>query len=169
MDALFRQQQAILRTLPTPSSVVAEAVKLWGAWRKSADRPFLRSALLVLIAILFTAMTVAASIFSTLIVNTGTIDVLVDSTRCAAVGFNGTAWRTYGDALTQAAPTYAQKLLPRRRSSSNLQRLHTAEYTSQSQQRNLPFQRNHVRHRGLYQSRLWTRGCQQSLWVEPSS
>jgi len=92
MDALFRQQQAMLRTLPTPSSVVAEAVELWWAWRKSADRPFLGSALLMLIAILFTAMTVAASIFSSLIVNTGTIDVLVDSTRCAAVGFNGTAW-----------------------------------------------------------------------------
>jgi hypothetical protein len=29
MDALFRQQQALLRTLPSPSSVMADAVKLW--------------------------------------------------------------------------------------------------------------------------------------------
>ncbi|RAR10171.1 hypothetical protein DDE82_001446 [Stemphylium lycopersici] len=108
-DAMFRQQQAMLRTLPTPSSVVAEAVKLWWVWRKKTERPFLRSLLLVLIAIAFTSVTIAASIFSSLIVDTGVIDVLVDSPLCGGATVNTTAIRTYVTALHATAPTYAQE------------------------------------------------------------
>ena len=108
-DALFRQQQALLRTLPTPSSVIAEAMKLYWAWRRKADRPFLRSILLVLVAILFAAVTITASVFSSLIVDTGTITVLVDAPNCGQVNISGTAWRTYGQGIDIAAPAYTQE------------------------------------------------------------
>jgi hypothetical protein len=108
-DALFRQQQALLRTLPTPSSVVADALKLYWAWRRRADRPFLRSVLLVLIAILFAAVTITASIFSSLIVDSGTITVLVDSPSCGQVNVNGTVSRPFGNMLDIAAPAYTQE------------------------------------------------------------
>ncbi|KAF2184852.1 hypothetical protein K469DRAFT_750706 [Zopfia rhizophila CBS 207.26] len=39
-DGLFRQQQALLRTLPTPSSLLADSTKLWLFWRKRVDRAF---------------------------------------------------------------------------------------------------------------------------------
>ncbi|KAI4684749.1 uncharacterized protein J4E88_004190 [Alternaria novae-zelandiae] len=107
-DPLFRQQQALLRTLPTPSSVVAEALKLWWAWRRKADRPFLRSVCLVLIAVVFTTMTIAASVFSSLIVDTGAIEVLVDPPFCGSTNLIGTAWRTHANELDIIAPAYTQ-------------------------------------------------------------
>jgi hypothetical protein len=106
---LFRQQQALLRTLPTPSSVIAEALKLWWAWRRKADRPFLRSILLVLTAILFAAVTTTASIFSSLIVDSGTITVLVQSPNCGQVNVTRAVWRTYSQALDRSAPTYTHE------------------------------------------------------------
>ncbi|KAB2107082.1 hypothetical protein AG0111_0g5246 [Alternaria gaisen] len=106
-DAMFRQQQALLRTLPTPSSVVAEALKLWWAWRKNTNRPFLRSMVLVLVAMLFTAVTVAASVFSSFVVDSGSIEVLVDSPLCGRINGTGTAWRTYITTLIANAPVYA--------------------------------------------------------------
>lgn len=108
-DALFRQQQALLRTLPTPSSVIAEALKLWWAWRRKADRPFLRSILLVLIAILFVALTTTASIFSSLIVDSGTITVLAQSPNCGQVNITREVWKTYKQAVDRSAPAYTQE------------------------------------------------------------
>jgi hypothetical protein len=105
-DALFRQQQALLRTLPAPSSVVAEAIKLWWVWRKKTDRPFLRSFVLVLTAVIFTVATLAASVFSSLVVDTGTIEVLVDSPLCGRFNDSGTAWKTYKIGLDIARPDY---------------------------------------------------------------
>lgn len=81
-DALFRQQQAVLRTLPAPSAVMTDTIKLWWAWRKRADRPFLRSLVLLLVALLFIAASGAASIFSSLVVDSRNLVVLVDSPDC---------------------------------------------------------------------------------------
>lgn len=81
-DALFRQQQALLRTLPAPSSVMADTIKLWWAWRGKTKRPFLRSLILLIIAILFTVGTGAASVFSSLVVDTTSLEVLVKSRNC---------------------------------------------------------------------------------------
>jgi hypothetical protein len=106
-DALFRQQQTLLRTLPTPSSVMADALKLWWAWRKKTDRPFLRSIVLIIMALLFTVATVAASIFSSLVVSGGTIDVLVDSPLCGRVNSNPLVGRAYALDNDQLAPGYA--------------------------------------------------------------
>ncbi|KAH6638205.1 hypothetical protein C7974DRAFT_156147 [Boeremia exigua] len=81
-DALFRQQQALLRTLPAPSAVMADTIKLWWAWRGKAKRPLLRSLVLLIIAILFTVGTGAASVFSSLVVDTTSLEVLVKSRNC---------------------------------------------------------------------------------------
>jgi len=37
-DGLFWQQQALLRTLPPPTGVVADYIKLWWSWRAKANR-----------------------------------------------------------------------------------------------------------------------------------
>jgi len=105
-DALFRQQQALLRTLPTPSSVMADALKLWWAWRKKTDRPLLRSLTLMVLALVFTIGTIASSIFSSLIVDTGTIEVLVDSPYCGRVNSNPDNGRAYSLNIDELAPRY---------------------------------------------------------------
>lgn len=81
-DALFRQQQALLRTLPAPSAVVTDTIKLWWAWRNKARRSLLRSLVLLLAALLFVAASGAASIFSSLVVDSRGLVVLVDSPDC---------------------------------------------------------------------------------------
>lgn len=106
-DALFRQQQTLLRTLPTSSSVVADTLKLWWAWRKKTDRPFLRSVVLIALALLFTIATLAASIFSSLVVTGGSIDILVDSPFCGRVNSNPLRGRAYALDNDQSAPGYA--------------------------------------------------------------
>ncbi|KAF2004127.1 hypothetical protein P154DRAFT_485871 [Amniculicola lignicola CBS 123094] len=86
-DALFRQQQALLRTLPTPGALIADSLKLFWHWRgeSGADRPLLRSTLHVLLGLVFVAMTWTASIFSSLVVDTTNIEVLVSSPYCGAI------------------------------------------------------------------------------------
>jgi hypothetical protein len=84
-------------------------MKLYWAWRRKADRPFLRSILLVVIAMLFAAVTITASIFSSLIVDSGTITVLVNSPSCGEVNITGTAWRTYAQMVDRSAPAYTQE------------------------------------------------------------
>ncbi|KAF2736926.1 hypothetical protein EJ04DRAFT_488916 [Polyplosphaeria fusca] len=84
-DGLFRQQQAILRTLPTPTSLLADSVKLWWIWKGHADRAFVRSLLVPLVACVFAVGTLAAGIFSSLIVDTSDINVLVKSPYCGSV------------------------------------------------------------------------------------
>lgn len=81
-DALFRQQQALLRTLPAPSAVMTDSIKLWWAWRSKAKRPLLRSLVLLLAALLFVTVSGAASVFSSLVVDSRNIVVLVDSADC---------------------------------------------------------------------------------------
>lgn len=61
---------------------MADTVKLWWAWRKKAERPLLRSLVLLLAALLFVAISGAASVFSSLVVDSRNIVVLVDSPDC---------------------------------------------------------------------------------------
>jgi hypothetical protein len=88
--------------------VVADAVKLWWAWRKKANHAFLRSLLLVVLALVFTVATVAASIFSSLIISSGTIDVLVKSPLCGRINSTGTDWRSYTIEFDRSATAYTQ-------------------------------------------------------------
>ncbi|KAF2682356.1 hypothetical protein K458DRAFT_57598 [Lentithecium fluviatile CBS 122367] len=84
-DTLFRQQQALLRTLPPPSSVIADLLKLGWTWRHKTRRPLLRTSFLVALATLFTVVTITASIFSSLVVDSSDIVVLVRSPSCSWV------------------------------------------------------------------------------------
>jgi hypothetical protein len=61
---------------------MADTIKLWWAWRSKARRPLLRSIILLLIAVLFAAATGAASVFSSLVVDTTNLHVLVKSRAC---------------------------------------------------------------------------------------
>jgi hypothetical protein len=83
-DALFRQQQAILRTLPTPGALIADSLKLYWHWKRKEGQwlAFARVSLLVLLAVLFVGMTWTASIFSSLAVDTSQLRVLVSSPDC---------------------------------------------------------------------------------------
>jgi hypothetical protein len=81
-DGLFRQQQALLRTLPPPSSIMADYVKLWWSWRNRSDKAFVRSVLYWLLAFLFTVSTVLVSIASSFVVSNNTIEALVNSEFC---------------------------------------------------------------------------------------
>jgi hypothetical protein len=87
---------------------MADAVKLWWAWRKNADKPFLRSLMLAALALIFTAATVAASIFSSLIVTTGVVDVLVDSPLCGGINTTTAAWHSVKYYVDQTSGSYAE-------------------------------------------------------------
>jgi hypothetical protein len=81
-DGLFRQQQALLRTLPPPSSLVAESTKLWWSWRKRNNRVLVRSLTPFLLASFCTVGFIAASITSSFVVNNSDLEVLVHSPFC---------------------------------------------------------------------------------------
>jgi hypothetical protein len=87
-DGLFRQQQALLRTLPTPTSLLADSIKLYWNWRQHVDSAFVRSLIVPLVACIFAIGTLAAGIFSSLVVDTSDIEVLVKSPYCASVVLN---------------------------------------------------------------------------------
>ncbi|KAF2180390.1 hypothetical protein K469DRAFT_714764 [Zopfia rhizophila CBS 207.26] len=111
-DGLFRQQQAILRTLPTPSSLMAESLKLWWFWRNKTDRALTRSAFQFATGLAFALATLAASIFSSYVVDSSNIQVLVRGPDCGAVntsiGEQGVPFRTYQGAINAFAESFAQ-------------------------------------------------------------
>lgn len=61
---------------------MTDTIKLWWAWRKKAHRPLLRSLVLLLVALLFVGLSGAASVFSSLVVDSRNVVVLVDSPDC---------------------------------------------------------------------------------------
>ncbi|KAJ4359468.1 uncharacterized protein N0V89_000022 [Didymosphaeria variabile] len=88
-DGLLMQQQALMRTLPAPFTMLADWLKLWWVWRKRVDRALSRSLLLIMLAILFAAVTIVVGIFSSYLVDSTNITVLVQSPYCGPVDFLG--------------------------------------------------------------------------------
>lgn len=84
---LSQQLQALLRTQPTPSAFLADLFKLFWHWKKKESKVSIlaRVSLLMLLASIFGVMTWATSIFSSLVVDSTHIQVLVDSPYCGAV------------------------------------------------------------------------------------
>ncbi|KAJ4289802.1 hypothetical protein N0V90_011133 [Kalmusia sp. IMI 367209] len=121
-DGLQRQQQALMRTLPAPSTLLADWVKLWWVWRKRVHRALLRSILLVVVAIIFAAIIVVVGVFSSYLVDSTNITVLVQSPYCGPIDYEGVdtddnqtarvnwaAWQNaYGDKIAEIAAPYAR-------------------------------------------------------------
>jgi hypothetical protein len=84
-DGLFWQYQALLRSLPTPVVFVVDVCKLSWAWRAKAEKALTRALVPIFIAFLFIIATVADGIFSTYVVKTSNIEVLVNSPHCARI------------------------------------------------------------------------------------
>jgi hypothetical protein len=89
-DGLFWQQQVLLRTLPTPTGLIADSFKMWWTWRHKSKRPFLRAILPVIFAFLFAIGAVSSGIFSSYAVDTTNIEVLVHSPYCGRVNLSRT-------------------------------------------------------------------------------
>lgn len=88
---------------------MTDAFKLWWEWRSTANRPFLRSFLLIAVALIFTSATIAASVLSSQIVSRGTIDVLVDSPLCGGFGNDSDAFVSQ---VAMIAPSYVETCYP---------------------------------------------------------
>ncbi|KAF2829434.1 hypothetical protein CC86DRAFT_454045 [Ophiobolus disseminans] len=114
-DALFRQQQTLLRTLPAPGSFFTEAIKLWWIWRRKQGKVFLRCFLPALVSLLFAISTLTASVFSSAIVSSSDIEVLVDSPYCGFRNFTryflkpATGERNYVSTYEDIGEAYAKE------------------------------------------------------------
>ena len=88
-DALFRQQQAILRTFPTPSAVMAEFTKLYFSWRPcKSHSPGTRLTPLAVFAALFAGASTVAGVFSSYIIDTSNILVITKSPFCGSINLS---------------------------------------------------------------------------------
>ncbi|KAF2108075.1 hypothetical protein BDV96DRAFT_606060 [Lophiotrema nucula] len=81
---------ALLRTLPPPSTILLEWIKLWFSWRHKADRAFAHTWSFAVVSVLYSSGTIAAGVFVSNVVSNNNVQVLVDSPYCVA--FNMTRW-----------------------------------------------------------------------------
>ena len=81
-SGLFWQQQVLLRTLPSPISMAADMFKLWVTWKNKSDRFLVHSLCISCFALFFGAATIISGIFSSLVISTSNLEVLVDSPFC---------------------------------------------------------------------------------------
>ena len=88
---------------------MADTIKLWWAWRSKARRPLLRSIVLIFVAVAFAAATGAASVFSSLVVDTTDLQVLVKSRGCGWVHFIRAFERGYRSPVKSASVPYARQ------------------------------------------------------------
>lgn len=96
-EGLFRQQQALIRTLPTPSAQLADSLKLLFTWRGKAEPRALRhSLLLITIALIFALGSMTASIFSSYAVVGSNLEVLVSSPLCGLADSKGNNLNDFG-------------------------------------------------------------------------
>jgi hypothetical protein len=110
-DGLYRQQQALLRTLLPPSSLIAESTKLWWTWRRRNDKVLVRSLVQFILAISCTIAFIAASIASSFVVSNSDLEVLVYSPLCGTTGDvpgNDLA-RSYVSSIKAASVPYAEE------------------------------------------------------------
>ncbi|KAJ4291860.1 hypothetical protein N0V90_009756 [Kalmusia sp. IMI 367209] len=87
-DALFRQQQVLLRAAPSPASLLAEWIKLHWVARRTAKNALPRSLFQLTLALLFTVGTIVAGVFSSYVVDSTNLHVLVRSVGCGPLDLN---------------------------------------------------------------------------------
>jgi hypothetical protein len=90
-DGLHWQQQVLLRSLPPPSSLLADWIKLWWIWRRKSKRAFVRSFPQGLVALLFSIAPIAIGIVSSYIVTGTNMQVLVESPLCGPLDLEPTS------------------------------------------------------------------------------
>jgi hypothetical protein len=137
-DGLFHQQQAILRTLPPPSALMADSVKLWWVWRKRNKRAMVRSLFQFSLAFLCSIGILAVSIFSSYVVTTTDLEVLVNSPSCGFVNdtLSTDAERSWVSAITSNSAPYAKECYQNRTVNSAV----CKEYVRPS----IPFETQHA-------------------------
>ncbi|KAH7127171.1 hypothetical protein B0J11DRAFT_296636 [Dendryphion nanum] len=114
-DGLFWQQQALLRTLPTPSALVSGNMSLWWAWRRKANMTAIRCLVPSVVSLLFIAISLAATVSTNYIIDTSNVQVLVNSPHCGMLnltegpllGLNS----QYGDKLIQSCTTFNEQCI----------------------------------------------------------
>jgi hypothetical protein len=140
-DGLSRQQQAILRTQPSPSSLMADSVKLWWLWRKHNERVLLRSITQFLLAACCAVGFVAASISSSFVVTSSDLEILVQSPSCGFVGDTTPRAESmsYTTAIRTTAVPYAQECYGNSTSSSRCRTFLRPSIAFQSKRSPCPF------------------------------
>ena len=88
MDPLLKQQQVLFRTLPTPASLTMAQIKLWWVWRRKHGYAPIRGIFAALLPLAFAVGALFASIFSSYIIATSNLEVLVQSPFCGTVDFD---------------------------------------------------------------------------------
>ena len=82
-EGLIRQQQVLLRTLPTASSYATDSIKLIYTWNPISSKKVLgQSIAQIFLAFLFTLGSLAAGIFASYAVSGSDLEVLVQSPYC---------------------------------------------------------------------------------------
>lgn len=90
-DGLYRQQQALLRTFPSAGTLLWESLKLLHVWKgtrhrgKKERRALQHSLGQALVAVIFTAAFLAASVFSSSAISGTDIEILVQSPYCGLI------------------------------------------------------------------------------------
>ncbi|KAH7125183.1 hypothetical protein B0J11DRAFT_605443 [Dendryphion nanum] len=108
-DGLYWQQQAILRSLPTPSSLLTGNFYLWWAWRRKVKSSLVRCWLQILFPILFILGALAITISTNYVVDTSSLEVLVKSPWCGAIQYppDSSIWNRYVVSTRKLASDYA--------------------------------------------------------------
>ncbi|KAF1915506.1 hypothetical protein BDU57DRAFT_452145, partial [Ampelomyces quisqualis] len=86
-DGLFWQHQALLRTMPAPTALMAETLKLSWAWRSKTPRAFLRCSIPFLLALCFAIASIAAGISTAFAIDSSNIEILVNSPLCGRFNY----------------------------------------------------------------------------------
>jgi len=111
-DGLFRHQQALLRTLPTPSSLMADSIKLWLAWRRISDKALSRNVIHIFVALLFAMGSLAVSIFSSSIISSSNLEVLVQSPYCGFFNEDPAVALSFRASISRSAESYVRDCYP---------------------------------------------------------
>ncbi|KAF2012695.1 hypothetical protein BU24DRAFT_465061 [Aaosphaeria arxii CBS 175.79] len=86
-DGLFWQQQALMRTMPAPAAMLTDTIKLYWTWKQTSDRAFLRCLPQVVFSVCFIAIAIISGLFSSYVVDTSNLEVLINSPYCGQLNY----------------------------------------------------------------------------------
>ncbi|KAF2009108.1 hypothetical protein BU24DRAFT_402484 [Aaosphaeria arxii CBS 175.79] len=118
-DGLHRQQQALLRTLPTPTSLIADTTKLWWSWRTRTEKATVATLATILLALVCALGSFVASISSSYVVTSSDLNVLVKSPSCGPLNLTEPKWESsYISSVNSVSESYARECYGNGKSSS---------------------------------------------------